>query len=319
MEVKNLLQQILAEMLPIKILFEFMEAVYKHLTLLLLTGAFLALLTWGAKKRGYYRLPPLSRNPDYRITTVELASVFLLFAGMEMFFMPAVVLLWEWIQGGSFADLLKMGVSRRGWLNLATVICATLAIIFYTCSLDAVKRQFIVWGPNPTQGVASRIKDVLVGVTTWILSYPIVILISQFVALIFIFAGPLQHQDQVAVKYLKTSLTDPWLFWSNIVLIVTLVPIGEELLFRGFLQRWLVQRIGRLKGIILASICFALFHFSFSQKWDNIDLILSLFALSCYLGFIYERQQSLLAPISLHMTFNGISLAMLILGEWKNA
>src|SRR3989304_2390656 len=59
--------------------------------------------------------------------------------------------------------------------------------------------------------------------------------------------------------------------------------------------------------IFLAGLCFALFHLAPSQGLGNISLIVSLFAFSCYLGFIYEKRGSLFASIGLHMTFNAVS------------
>jgi uncharacterized protein len=291
----------------------------QHFIILFATSAILGFLNWIAIKKGYYRLPPLKLNSIHNISTGDLIGIFLVFIGMEIIFIPIVVLLWQWVTiGGGFGpDLLKISRTAQGWWNLLAVLSGTGAVILYTYLLQS-KGRFIFWGPTASKGLNRRIHDVLIGISTWWLSYPIIIIISQVVALAIIFIGPIQHQDQVAIKHLKMTLANPLLFWSNIILVVTLVPISEEILFRGFLQKWLVQGLGRFKGIFLTSICFALFHFSFSQKWDNVDLILSLFALSCYLGFIYERQQTLLAPISLHMTFNAISLSMLIMGEWKN-
>jgi membrane protease YdiL (CAAX protease family) len=103
----------------------------------------------------------------------------------------------------------------------------------------------------------------------------------------------------------------PWLFWSSVILIVTLVPFLEEVLFRGFLQTWLRRVVGVSGAIWLTALTFALFHFSTSQGADNVELISSLFVLGCFLSFLRERQRSLWAPIGLHAAFNAISILMI--------
>ena len=63
---------------------------------------------------------------------------------------------------------------------------------------------------------------------------------------------------------------------------------------------------------MIASLIFAAFHFSTSQGLNNIELLVSLFVLSCFLGFLYERQESLLASMALHATFNAISILAIL-------
>ena len=98
------------------------------------------------------------------------------------------------------------------------------------------------------------------------------------------------------------------LYFFLIVVIVTfLAPCIEETLFRGFLQSYIRQYLGPKLSIVISSFCFALFHYSSEQGLANISIIGSLFSLAFFLGFIYEKRGSLLAPIILHSAFNTIS------------
>ena len=144
-------------------------------------------------------------------------------------------------------------------------------------------------------------------------------MISQSLEVIFYAAGYTEQIDQVAVKNLKSILSYPLLLTSTIGVIVIMVPLAEEMLFRGFFQNWIIQRIGRFKGILVTSLLFAGFHFSISQGWANVELLLSLFVLSCYLGFIYERQRSLWAAAGLHMAFNAFSVGIILLQDQTNS
>jgi membrane protease YdiL (CAAX protease family) len=91
---------------------------------------------------------------------------------------------------------------------------------------------------------------------------------------------------------------------------LVLAPIGEELLFRGIiqsgLQKLLPARWGSLyhrwAAVALASALFAFLHL------ETPHFVPTLFAFGCLLGFLYERTGSLLAPILVHMLFNGRSL-----------
>ena len=82
---------------------------------------------------------------------------------------------------------------------------------------------------------------------------------------------------------------------------VVVAPLGEELLFRGFLQPALQRWIGRGIGILACAAFFAASHmdlFSFPQ----------LFLLGVALGYVYDRTRSLAAPVTLHLLFNGTTV-----------
>jgi membrane protease YdiL (CAAX protease family) len=101
-----------------------------------------------------------------------------------------------------------------------------------------------------------------------------------------------QHTDSTGVKILG---------FFNIVIFA---PTLEELIFRGFIQRYFRSFLDLKKTIIATSVLFALVHFSLDQGLGNIALLGCIFVLSLYLGFAYEKTKSILAPITLHMLFN---------------
>ena len=89
---------------------------------------------------------------------------------------------------------------------------------------------------------------------------------------------------------------------------VIVVPVFEEMLFRGFFQtmlRSLTQNAWL--SIIVNSALFAITHY---PNWTHMP---SLFILSCGLGYAYERSGSLLRPILMHIFFNGLSIGMMLL------
>lgn len=111
---------------------------------------------------------------------------------------------------------------------------------------------------------------------------------------------------------MKIALTNPPILIATLFSILIFAPIAEEFLFRYALQNYLKKYIKAKHAIIIAGLCFALLHISPSQGIGNIALIASLWMLGVFLGWVYERQGSLVASITLHMTFNVISTIQIV-------
>jgi len=91
-----------------------------------------------------------------------------------------------------------------------------------------------------------------------------------------------------------------------VVFAALVVPVFEELLFRGFFQTSLRSLSGSpWVGIVLTSVFFAILH--------PPTHIPALFMLSCGLGYAYERSGSLLRPTLMHIFFNGLSIGITLL------
>jgi len=85
-----------------------------------------------------------------------------------------------------------------------------------------------------------------------------------------------------------------------------IVPVFEELLFRGFFQTSLRSLSDSpWVAIVSSSVFFAILH--------PPTHIPALFMLSVGLGYAYERSGSLLRPVLMHIFFNGLSVAMTLL------
>jgi len=94
-----------------------------------------------------------------------------------------------------------------------------------------------------------------------------------------------------------------------IITIVLLAPIGEELLFRGFLQKYLEIAWGDItKAILLSSLFFAAIHFN--PYW-----LIQIYLLGVLLGYIAWQTQSVVSSIIFHVIINASSLLFTFLGE----
>ncbi len=89
--------------------------------------------------------------------------------------------------------------------------------------------------------------------------------------------------------------------------VVIAAAIGEELLFRGFLQGTLENRLGRWSAIVLTSLMFAVLH----DPWRLVPV----FFIGALLGYLASRSGSIYYAMLAHAVTNGTSVAGLnILG-----
>lgn len=197
------------------------------------------------------------------------------------------------------------------WLSFGVSVAIALLLGIYLIILPKAVRQGIL---RQEETHVSFTQDFRMAVYAWILSFPLVLFLSQFLEMLVrkIF-GLSSLPDQLAVQFLKSTFNSPIYFVLAVFSIIILAPLIEETLFRGFLQTFIRKHLGSRQAMILTSLCFALFHYAAGQGVGNIMIILSLFVLSLFLCFLYEKQKSLLAPMFLHALFNSISVINLYL------
>jgi membrane protease YdiL (CAAX protease family) len=88
----------------------------------------------------------------------------------------------------------------------------------------------------------------------------------------------------------------------EIASIAAAAGIGEEILFRGFLQAGLEQIVGRWPALVGASVAFGLVH-PITRAYVGIAA-----AFGLYLGVLWLATGSLLAPIVAHGLYDFIAL-----------
>ena len=154
---------------------------------------------------------------------------------------------------------------------------------------------------------------VLAGLKAWVIAFPLVILWSSLVETGVEWATGEPRQEQIAVLALKDAPKGTLSFWILILYVILIVPMMEELLFRGFLQNWLRSKLSPAFSIGLTSFIFAFFHYAPGQGISNITIVSSLFLLSLVLGWLMFRTGSLKAPMALHSIFNTVSVCLIFI------
>jgi uncharacterized protein len=287
------------------------EFVAEHLELIVFFGAISFFVHWAAWKNGFFFLNP-EKAYEQKIKAApnlnQLLTLFAIYLGIALILIPSIAhLFFSGIKEESKAIL------AIGYLQLISIGLTLLGFLIFCLTQNQVEMKKI-WKDRTRLGARSIGYDILMGLLTWVISFPMVIFIGQIADLFIYLFFRIETYEQVAVRYLKLALSNPTMLAIAIFSVLVAAPVIEEFLFRGFLQNWFKRFLGAKAAIAVTALCFALFHLASSQGIGNISLGISLLTLGCYLGFIYERQGSLFASISLHMAFNAVSTLRIIAG-----
>ncbi len=98
----------------------------------------------------------------------------------------------------------------------------------------------------------------------------------------------------------------PFLFIAFLIA----APIGEEALFRGFLYRGFVGRLGVAGAIIVTAALWAILHIQY-----ELFFVIPIVMLGLLLGWIRWKSDSTLLAIMLHSLNNGLALLVLALSQ----
>jgi membrane protease YdiL (CAAX protease family) len=88
--------------------------------------------------------------------------------------------------------------------------------------------------------------------------------------------------------------------------IVFVVPLSEEVFFRGYMFRLIGQHAGTVAAYAISSFLFAVVHL-------NPSGILIYFGIGMVLAWIYRRTGSLIAPVAGHVVHNSIVICIALL------
>lgn len=179
---------------------------------------------------------------------------------------------------------------------------------------------FVLHKSAPEGGLRVSFVDAPLGLGCFLLAFPIVQLaaIGAF-ALYKSVATDGQAPDPIAHDILRsvrdqfqTGTQDVWT-WLLIANAVIGAPIVEELIYRVFLQSAFLRLFkSPWVSIIVTALVFALMHRASTTPVPWHALI-PLLALGIAMGVAYERTRRVGVPITMHMCFNALNLAYVIL------
>ncbi len=275
-----------------------------YLEVIVLFGVLGVIFLWVAKSFGFFSLPHENEKRSHPVGAMTLVGNFAIYLAMTLFMAPLL----SHIVGLFYPYLADKTTPAIvfSWVQLGN-LCAIFALFYLYCRAQNPLLFGKVWKDRSVAFPRSSVVDFAMGILTWIICFPLIIAVGQLADMILYAFFGFENYEQVAVRYLKTTLASPEMLSVALFTVLIAAPVIEEFLFRGCLQGFLKRYMPTKTAIVLSSLCFALFHFAPSQGMGNISLIATLFAFALFLGFIYERQASVFASLGLHMTFNVVS------------
>jgi hypothetical protein len=115
-------------------------------------------------------------------------------------------------------------------------------------------------------------------------------------------------EDRMAeITVFLTAFDSPLELFTGMVVIAIIPAVGEELLFRGFLQPFAVKTFKNVHiGIFFTAFVFGAFHLQFFGMIPRVFL-------GMLFGYLYYWSGSLLYPMVAHFVNNGFTVLMIYL------
>lgn len=123
-------------------------------------------------------------------------------------------------------------------------------------------------------------------------------------ALIYRFGG--KFAQMLVNDSLRVSAIFSRYSWVHFACVAALAGVGEELLFRGFLQTWLSNHFAITWAILVASIIFGLLHYLSHAYFISVTFM------SVAFGVGYYITDSLLMVMVWHGVYDFVALIVLV-------
>lgn len=105
----------------------------------------------------------------------------------------------------------------------------------------------------------------------------------------------ISEQDEAFKQVNELIESQP--FWLKIASVGIIIPIQEELMYRGLIYKNIEQRYNHIKAAVISSTVFAVMHMNLSQG-------IYAFLMGFVLAFIYQKTKNIYACITFHCSAN---------------
>ncbi|MDY5091579.1 MAG: type II CAAX endopeptidase family protein [Prevotella sp.] len=223
--------------------------------------------------------PP--RRPSTGRQILDIVLFFIMFLLIQMVVMAGGVKLYDMIKGAGSTNLLTNGNLMVGLTLLNSVVVGAVFMA-------------LRWSPFSRSYMQKRPWAVLIWTALLALgSIPLADALSSLTNV---------KMPAEELQLLTTLVTHPW-GW---IAVGVLVPIAEEMVFRGAILRTLLTLCGhrwRWGAIVLSALLFGLAH-------GNMAQLLNATLLGCLLGWLYYRSGSIAPGIVFHMVNNSVAVLL---------
>lgn len=204
-----------------------------------------------------------------------------------------------------------LGASAGGSLTSGASLLAMLTASAVTLGAWLMVRQ-----PEPTgmetRGTMPTSRAVVAGLIGLAIVWPWVSLVANIGNMLQSALGGAAPPDLAhrTLDALREHVHEPSA-WGVALVVVTLTPLTEEVVWRGAVQQAL-KRLGipRLVAIGCTAVLFALVHWNAVPDASRLSALPALAMLGFALGWLMERTGRLIAPVAAHAAFNAANLLL---------
>jgi len=219
--------------------------------------------------------------------------VLYLVVGFGLYILASIPLLL--FVGGDFSDI-SIGVTAA--IGILNALC-----LVGTVYLTGVRRGKVSWAGLGFIPPSIKAEWIFVAVLISLVLIPVRAFLGA--AAEWVVSGSLdslQMRSDVLFAGAEPTLVN---FLVSLLIIAVLVPISEELYFRGLLYRWFRLRFRLWPAVLLSSLLFGLAHY------DSLAVVISSFVLGVVNALAMERTKSIWVPIVMHAVTNGVAVAVM--------
>jgi len=223
--------------------------------------------------------------------------------------LEAVLRLWLWVFICLLLGaLIGWGLKKQTNSDFATFIVGT--IFLHWAALVFVHLFLREHGCGWREGFGFNVRlpwpAVLLTILIACICVPAGASLLQFWAYLLMSLGLKPEQQALVTTIQTTTAIGPQIYMS--LMAVSVVPITEEILFRGIVYPFFRQKFGWARSCWLVAALFGAIHM-------NLMTFLPLSFLGLVLAWVYERTGNLFAPILIHSLFNLANLLEVALGQ----
>ncbi len=249
-------------------------------------------------------------DDDKRILPWDILKVLmanLLFVSPVVFVDPLIALV---MGGGFFWVKVSEGVGQRLVVRSGMLLplILTVFILFFASIVFYSKASGI-----PLGGFGFRFpRDIKNTLMIGLIGGVGLMLLGDFLETLIL---PLYEYFGITSSHLEISaafgksVSGQSLFYTAVIILLigAVLPVAEEIFFRGIVHTAFQNKKGFKIGVVISSLVFALAHL-------DLTVLPILFILGVVLAYAYYKTESLLAPALMHMTNNTLVFLLYMRG-----
>jgi membrane protease YdiL (CAAX protease family) len=177
-------------------------------------------------------------------------------------------------------------------LLLSTQLAFYVAIYFDFLLVFRIRYDESVFFPLGSRCTVRSGTLLILGISGFLLSLAVNVMAS------------LTHTPNVRMEVLNQLERQPIILALFGLMAVTITPLFEELVFRGFLQPVFSRTFGAVGGIVLTALLFGLLHlFQYKFVWQYSALVSFV---GLVLGVVRDRTRSIIPSTVVHACYNAV-------------